>query len=380
MILIIINCFLYIYNKNGEISSFIESIFMIIYVFEMLLKMISYGLIKERNSYFLVGWNLIDFTIIILYYIKFYMSVENFPNFGVFRVIRIVKYYPVRDFQIMVKALWDSFAYVGESLIVFHIFAFIFTLIGFQAFGDLLKQQCINRETGISIYEINNKINLCGSQICKENYFCGKILENPDSNLTNFDSFIFSFIQVLRIITFDNWTILMNQIQSTYTYLCFIYFIIVAIIGNYFLNNFILAVIKVKFTESWNKLKIRESKNEDIFNKIGRKYNYKMIRKNGGIWSKNLAKPIAYVEQNGIVSPTSAKKYSKTISMIKKKNKNDNFHRKSTNNINRLRSANKQLSIIRPNFIVKQIQIPQRMFFKNNFCKFIKIFFLNHYN
>ena len=331
MILILINCFFYIYYKKGDFSNKMESIFMIIYMIEMLLKIIGFGLFEHENSYFKIVWNIIDFGIIISYYLKSYIfiNIKEFPNFGVFRVIRIIKILPVREFQVMIKALWDCSSFVFESLIVFLAFVLCFSIIGFQLFKDSLKNQCIEEITGISFLDFGGENHFCGNSICKINYFCGKVIKNPDFGLTNFDTFFYSFIQVLRIITFDKWTLLMNQIQRTYTNYAFLYFVVVAIIGNYFLNNFILAVIKVKFTQSWNLLKERELNKEDVLQNFGKRYDFKMIRKLGGKVSKFQRKLFHNSENLSLSNIFSQANSINVGSQIRSINLSNSFHKRT---------------------------------------------------
>ena len=282
MILILINSLFYIWDKIGNYSEKVESIFMIFYSIEMSLKIIGFGM----NAYFKKGWNLIDFSVLVLYFSNKYSMInlnhnEKFPNFGAFRAVRIIKVFPLKSFQIMIFALWNSFVVVSQSLIIFILFVFAFSIIGIQIFSELLKKRCFLSNFGISF---ENK--LCGNFICEKYCFCGKAIENPDHGLTNFDSLFYAFIQVLRIITFDNWTMLMNQYQKVLTNFVFPYFIFVAGVGNYFLNNLILAVIKVKFTDSWNELKEIGLENKGALNETKKIFNFKDIKNGGAIISK----------------------------------------------------------------------------------------------
>ena len=98
---VVSNCIVYIYypRKTPQLNS-IERLFFVYYVIEMVLKMLAFGLWRSSNAYLKSGWNLIDFFIIVAY---FYNNSVNInvgessgqdilkPNFGSFRVIRILK-------------------------------------------------------------------------------------------------------------------------------------------------------------------------------------------------------------------------------------------------------------------------------------------------
>ena len=36
----------------------------------------------------------------------------------------------------------------------------------------------------------------CGSRDCPENYICGKMIDNPNGGITNFDNILYSFLSV----------------------------------------------------------------------------------------------------------------------------------------------------------------------------------------
>ena len=330
MILIFVNCIFYIWDKKGKDFEKVESIFMIIYTLEMILNMFCFGLYHSKYAYFKKGWNLIDFSIIILYFAKYYLpeffQKKDLPNFGAFRAVRIIKVIPLREFQIMIFALWNSFFIVSQSLIIFVLFAMMFSIIGFQMFSDLLKNRCIKSIYGIPVE------NYCGNLKCEKSFICGKTLENPDHGLTNFDSFFFSFIQILRVITFDNWTVLMNFYQKTLSQFAFIFFLIVATIGKYFLNNFILAVIKVKFTDSWNQLKKLENENKDTLNKRGKIYELRQIRKIGGIWSKFRRNISRNEDENTYRNSILSIKNDKTLNNWSETNKKNSWFKSLTKN------------------------------------------------
>jgi hypothetical protein len=59
----------------------IESYYLVFYILEMIVKMIAHGLFKGKKAYFKVGWNLIDFAIIVLFLIDY--DYENFKRRGV---------------------------------------------------------------------------------------------------------------------------------------------------------------------------------------------------------------------------------------------------------------------------------------------------------
>ena len=224
-------------------SSFVyskERIFIHCYIVECSLKIIAFGF----KNYFKVGWNIIDFWIIISF--AFQDSLSNIfgnLNFGAFRIIRVLRVLPIKDLQYMVKALILVFPAILQVLIIFLIFGSIYALIGLNLFAGELKYRCVNFKYGVPYEEKK----ICGNSKCKQEFsMCIKTLNNPDRGMTSFDNFISALIQVLRIITLEEWTNIMNMTQDAWHDSALLYFVNLAILGNFFLIRLIKAVMKVK--------------------------------------------------------------------------------------------------------------------------------------
>ena len=73
---------------------------------------------------------------------------------------------------------------------------------------------------------------------------------NPNWGITSFDNFKDSAIMVWQIITLEGWTLIMYKIEETSNTFTNIYFIIIVLIGAFFLVNLTLAVITIFFMQS----------------------------------------------------------------------------------------------------------------------------------
>jgi hypothetical protein len=58
-----------------------------------------------------------------------------------------------------------------------------------------------------------------------------------------------SFLQVFITTTLEGWSDTMDYIRRSYSDITIIYFILLIFLGNFFVMNMMLAVIKAKFTE-----------------------------------------------------------------------------------------------------------------------------------
>ena len=156
-----------------------------------------------------------------------------------------------------------------------NFFYSVFAIGGLQVFSGILKQRCFNKITGLSD-EVDN---VCGNIICSEGEICGKMIANPYENVINFDNLFSSYLLTLETVTLDNWTTIMYFILRAYSNWAWIYHVTLAIFGNYFLLNLLLAVIKVKFGESHQVLS-EENTNE----KKNEKHIDLVDIKNEGLW------------------------------------------------------------------------------------------------
>lgn len=106
-------------------------------------------------------------------------------------------------------ALLSSLPLLGDTLIILLFFFFIFAVGGLQLFGGILKKHCIQIDTGVMIKD--PEYYLCGYKECPPGYFCGKTLENPNFDQTNFDTIFYAFVAIFTSVTLEGWTSIMTM-------------------------------------------------------------------------------------------------------------------------------------------------------------------------
>jgi hypothetical protein len=79
---------------------------------------------------------------------------------------------------------------------------------------------------------------------------CAKSNYNPGYNLLNFDTFLFSLLQVYQSCTLEGWTEIMIDLQITYNFYTWIYSFVLVFIGSFVVINLILAVVAIKFLQA----------------------------------------------------------------------------------------------------------------------------------
>ena len=73
------------------------------------------------------------------------------------------------------------------------------------------------------------------------------MIANPNFGYTNFDNFLYSFLQMFQCVTLEGWTKIMQYVQESFSFYVFPYFFAIVLIGANFLMNLTLAVLKLKY-------------------------------------------------------------------------------------------------------------------------------------
>ena len=74
-------------GEAKQIMTFAENVFMAVYTIEMIMKIIALGFVMQPHSYLRDGWNVMDFTVVILSWATY--GAET--SVSVIRVIRILR-------------------------------------------------------------------------------------------------------------------------------------------------------------------------------------------------------------------------------------------------------------------------------------------------
>lgn len=72
-------------NTVGEYA---EIIFTLIYCFECVVKLIALGIIEGRGCYFRLGWNVIDFSVVVIGFVNMTPQFTNLQPLRAFRMLR----------------------------------------------------------------------------------------------------------------------------------------------------------------------------------------------------------------------------------------------------------------------------------------------------
>lgn len=234
-----------------------DTFYFAFYITELLLKVIGLGFIMNKGAYLSDDWNKLDFFIISTAIINRVVS-EYGINLRAVRALRVLRplkmIATLKSLQTILESLFSALPLLADSFLILCFCYLLYALAGLQLFAGLLKKRCIYQITGLIV----SKDALCGNVQCGEDQICGKLLENPNFGLMNFDDIFYSFLNVFQIVTMDNWTSIMYSIQKTFTNFVSVYFLSLVIIGGLFIVNLTLAIIKYKFSN------IKTTDNDDI--------------------------------------------------------------------------------------------------------------------
>ena len=304
------NCVTYtlLQNQKGNYRNYVNSIknlefaFFVFYLLEMTLKILGFGFFLSSNAYFRVGWNLLDFLVIMGLILSYSQILPSF-NFSILRSLRLLG--PLRTItsfsrlQIILRALFSALPLFFDALVILLFSYTIYAIIGLQLFSGVLKYRCTYPNTGLLYSD-----ELCGNLSCPSETVCAKGFTSVNMDVVNFDNIFSCLLQVIFIVTLDSWSLIMYSVQKAFSNYAWIYFVSLVITGAYMMNNLLLAVIKVKFSESQSLLmsesKVSKSKQETEI----KYYDFQIIKREG-YWLKN-RKPL---EVKNPQSPRSPRKH-----------------------------------------------------------------------
>ena len=261
ILLIVANCvFLALDDPLTEdipvYQPYVDYFFTTCFTLEMVMKLFSLGFFGHKGAYLRDPWNILDFCIVCLSYLNF---VPGFGNYTALRTLRVLR--PLRSMNAVkqLKALVVCLIASVRGLVHVAILAFftllVFAILAVQLFGGLLRQHCQDTVTGEVDMGSYCKLGLGNDQITYAGYGCPSgsrcmVGDNPNFGLQHFDSTHWAFLSLVGLMTFDNWTQVLEAIYASFGVYGFLYFFAFGVICSYFIPNLALAVINEEFEEA----------------------------------------------------------------------------------------------------------------------------------
>ncbi|EAT36648.1 AAEL011280-PA, partial [Aedes aegypti] len=252
-------------NTTNAALEKIEYIFLVIFTAECVMKLIAYGFIMHPGSYLRNGWNILDFTIVVIGMISTALSnlmkegfdVKALRAFRVLRPLRLVSGVP--SLQVVLNSILRAMVPLLHIALLVLFVIIIYAIIGLELFSGKLHKTCFHNVTD----EIMDDPHPCGDDgfqcaSISEDMVCRYYWAGPNFGITNFDNFGLSMLTVFQCVTLEGWTDMLYYIQdamgSTWQW---VYFISMVILGAFFVMNLILGVLSGEFSKERTKAKNR---------------------------------------------------------------------------------------------------------------------------
>ncbi|KAI5699386.1 hypothetical protein M8J75_002088 [Diaphorina citri] len=255
-------------NSTNAYLENIEYIFLVIFTVECVMKILAYGFVAHPGAYLRNGWNLLDFTIVVIGMISTTLSsllkdgfdVKALRAFRVLRPLRLVSGVP--SLQVVLNSILRAMVPLLHIALLVLFVIIIYAIIGLELFSGKLHRSCFHNVTG----KIMDEPRPCGAPEegafdCHEigiNYYCSGYWEGPNNGITNFDNFGLAMLTVFQCITLEGWTDVLYNIEDalgrTWQWT---YFVSMVILGAFFVMNLILGVLSGEFSKEREKAKAR---------------------------------------------------------------------------------------------------------------------------
>ncbi|XP_070508575.1 muscle calcium channel subunit alpha-1 isoform X3 [Chironomus tepperi] len=255
-------------NLTNSYLERIESIFLVIFTAECVMKIIAYGLVMHQGAYLRNGWNLLDFSIVVIGMISVVLSsilgnfdVKALRAFRVLRPLRLVSGVP--SLQVVLNSILRAMVPLLHIALLVLFVIIIYAIIGLELFSGKLHRTCFQNGTNLMMDDPNP----CG----EDGFDCGTLdpvdgnpmvcslyWDGPNKGITNFDNFGLAMLTVFQCVTLEGWTDMLYHIQDAMgNSWQWIYFISMVILGAFFVMNLILGVLSGEFSKERTKAKNR---------------------------------------------------------------------------------------------------------------------------
>ncbi|XP_062057931.1 voltage-dependent T-type calcium channel subunit alpha-1I [Lepus europaeus] len=292
-----------------KILQVFDDFIFIFFAMEMVLKMVALGIFGKK-CYLGDTWNRLDFFIVMAGMVEYSLDLQNI-NLSAIRTVRVLR--PLKainrvpSMRILVNLLLDTLPMLGNVLLLCFFVFFIFGIIGVQLWAGLLRNRCfleenftiqgdvalppyyqpeeddempficsLSGDNGImgcheipplkeqgrecclskdDVYDFGagrQDLNASGLCVNWNRYYnvCRTGSANPHKGAINFDNIGYAWIVIFQVITLEGWVEIMYYVMDAHSFYNFIYFILLIIVGSFFMINLCLVVIATQFSET----------------------------------------------------------------------------------------------------------------------------------
>ncbi|XP_038127867.1 voltage-dependent T-type calcium channel subunit alpha-1H-like isoform X1 [Cyprinodon tularosa] len=282
------------------------------FALEMVIKMVALGIFGP-NCYLGDKWNQLDFVIVMAGVMEYSLDGHN-ASLSAIRTVRVLRplraINRVPSMRILVTLLLDTLPMLGNVLLLCFFVFFIFGIVGVQLWAGLLRNRCFLGEDIITLYNLSINPYYMSEEGEDSPFICSAPRENgmlrchnvppfnqrgedcslpaphhsssligsppgaggtsnsscvnwnqyynvcrpgdlnPHKGAVNFDNIGYAWIAIFQVITLEGWVDIMYYVMDAHSFYNFIYFILLIIVGSFFMINLCLVVIATQFSET----------------------------------------------------------------------------------------------------------------------------------
>ena len=283
LVLVIVNCLVEILEEPSvkdmdwasSLRFWSEIVFLSAFAMEAMLKICALGFVLHRRSYLRSYWNCLDFAILVMSFAV--IASKQGGSFSVLRLVRAIR--PLRALRrtsgvkILILAITKALPVIVDVLALLLVITFMFAVLGVQLWMGVMHQRCYAYPDAAqfpylaSIGMPYTAADVTTPLLMKADTApCGGGRSCPDvpgyitrcevhkelfqSDVSNFDHLGTATFQVLRVVTLDDWPDEMFDVQDASTSWAVFYFVILTLVGGYFLLHMVVSVLTVSFADA----------------------------------------------------------------------------------------------------------------------------------
>ena len=270
-------------EEQPKYLAHMEYVFTSLFAVEMCMKIFSQGFVMHPGSYLRSNWNVLDFAIVALSFLAFAPFFGNVSSVRLARVLRVLSSInEIQGLKNIVNGLLFSVRKLVNVMALAAFLFFIFGIIGVQLLAGRFSyrcQQCLTPDGAACNPDfVDSSLCVCLDYMvthdnatvdydrfckrgakrytfignfwgrpCDEGWTCVDTGENPHYGFTNFDNIGYAFLVIFQCITMEGWTEIMYTVQDVWGDLGCFYFVMLVVLGSFFVLNLALAVINEQF-------------------------------------------------------------------------------------------------------------------------------------
>uniref|UniRef100_A0A7M5WIZ7 Voltage-dependent calcium channel alpha-1 subunit IQ domain-containing protein n=2 Tax=Clytia hemisphaerica TaxID=252671 RepID=A0A7M5WIZ7_9CNID len=267
-------------NKKLDQS---DKVFVAIFIFEAILRIIANGFVIGQDAYLKSGWNILDFIVVISGAVHIITTFKSDPSSNkqtelikalrAVRVLRPLKLVSgVPSLQVLMKSLIRAMVPLLQILLLVSFVIIIYSIVGLELLCGRFHYACFNATTQKLVVPISIlKVRPCDptgwGRKCNDGEICRRAKPHewsgPNDGITSFDNMFLSMLTIFQCITLEGWSdILYYSLDSrdnSFQLIQWSAFILLIIVGSFFMLNLMLGVLSGEFAKERERVENRKN-------------------------------------------------------------------------------------------------------------------------